>query len=297
MNAQPTNKYAYFALTSVSFFWGTTYFFIKIGGEYLPPFFFSGFRHLIAGAIMLFYFILIKKIPIPDGLTLLKLLGLGITLILGANVLLIYSEQYISSGLAALICAFLPFNILIINLITGNSEKLSLLSILGFALGIIGMLVIFYDSLAEIKNPEYLPGIILVSIGNFSWAIGTVLTKKAKIQLNPFYAAAWQFVLAGSVIFLLSFIFDDWNKIEFNTTSVGALSYLIVFGSIIGYGSFAYTIAHLPANVSSIYAYINPIVAVTLGFIFLNEQITWYTVLAMVITLLGVYLVNRGYKK
>jgi drug/metabolite transporter (DMT)-like permease len=289
--------WAYFALISVCFFWGTTYFGIRIAVRDLPPLFLVGTRHLIAGGLFCIYFMGIKKQKLPPKSELIKMLISSFFLIFGANALVSIAEKTIPSGLTALICSFLPFYILIINWISGNSEKTNSLSTIGLIIGIIGMFVIFYDSLADILNGTYIIGIALILVANFSWAYGTIFSKKSKIETNPLFSSGLQMLMMGTILTFVSFGLGDFQEVKFTTDGMLAFSYLVIFGSIIGFGSFTYANAKLPAAITSIYAYMNPIVAVILGTLFLNEAISIYTFIGMVITLVGVYLVKKGYKK
>jgi drug/metabolite transporter (DMT)-like permease len=295
--ARDEKFWAYAALISVCFFWGTTYFGIRIAVHYLPPLFLAGMRHLLAGSIFCIYFMGIKGERLPDKKVLLKMFITGLFLIFGANVLVSYAEKTIPSGLAALICSFLPFYILIINWVSGNKEKTSLLSTIGLIIGVLGMLVIFYDNLVDILNGNYLAGIILILLANMSWAYGTIYSKKAEFKTHPLFSSGLQMLIMGITISIVSFLNGDFQRVQFTTSGMTAFFYLVIFGSIVGFGSFTYANAKLPSGIISIYAYINPIVAVVLGSVFLQEKISMYIIAGMILTLVGVYLVNKGYQQ
>ena len=289
--------WAYAALISVCFFWGTTYFGIRIAIEDLPPFFLSGFRHILAGGILLSYFIFIKKEKIPPVAELKKIFIVGMLLIFISNTFLNMAEKHISTGLAALLCAFFPFYVLVINLIMKNNEPLNGFSGSGLLIGFHGLLIIFYDKLGDLANREYFTGIGLIVVGNLSWAIATVYSKKAQIRTPPLYSSGLQMFMTGVVILITSIFLGELPDVHFTKNSVWAVSYLIVFGSIVGFSSFTYAVSKLPTTVVSIYAYVNPIVAVALGVLFLGEKNSSLTYLAMVITFAGVFLINYGYQK
>jgi drug/metabolite transporter (DMT)-like permease len=209
-------------------------------------------------------------------------------------VFLSFAEQSIPSGLASLICAFLPFYLLIINRLMGTSESFSKLSFLGLLVGIFGMGVIFYDSIFDILNGKYTLGIILTLLANLTWAFGTIYARKSNFKTNPLFSSGLQMIMMGIFISLISFLNGDFEVVKFSQPSVLAFFYLVVFGSIVGFGSFTYANAKLPTSVTSIYAYVNPVVAVLLGTLFLDEKITYFTVSGMFLTLIGVFLVNKG---
>lgn len=289
--------WAYFSLISVSFFWGTTYFGIRIAVVDIPPFLLVGSRHLLAGFILCFYFMVIKKEKLPLFCELKKMFITAALLIMCSNVMVSFAEKSIPSGLTALLCSFLPFYILLINQISGIKNKLNTTSISGLVLGLVGMIVIFYDSLIEIVNGEYLFGIILVLSANFTWAFGLIYSKNANIKASPLYSSGLQMFMIGCFITIFSGLIGDFQKVVFTASGILSFFYLVIFGSIVGFGSFTYANTKLPPNISSIYAYINPIVAIILGTFFLNETISAYTVLGIFLTLFGVFFINSGYRK
>lgn len=288
---------SYLAFAAVCFFWGTTYLAIRIGVKDFPPILFVGMRQFIAGFIMCFYFVVIKKEKIPSWIELRNIVIGGSFFILGANLMMTWAEVYVQSGLAALIATFLPFYILFINVIIGKQEKLSWIGYLGLVIGGLGMLFIFYDSISDLLKPEYFGGMLLMFASCISWAIGTVYMKNVKIKTNSLFSSGLQMIILGAFILVLSLIFDDFSKVVFKSETIWAMAYLIVFGSLVGYSAFIYAVSKVETTLFSMYAYVNTVVAVILGVIVLDEKVTFNTIIAIVFTILGVYLVSRSYRK
>lgn len=286
---------AYLALGVVCIFWGTTYMFLRIGVAEIPPFMFSGIRQVIAGGLLVLFFMM-KGNKLPTRKELISFAISGSLMIVVGNGLVGWAEVHVSSGLAAIICSIVPVWIILFNLIGAKAEKINGLIILGMSLGIVGLLLIFNDNIADFTNPAYTWGIIAIFLANAGWALGTVVTKRFKTQMNPVNASGWQIFLGGLGLGVVSILTEDLTEANFTMDATFALIYLIFFGSILAFGCYIYALSKLPAGLVAIYAYINPVVAVLLGWLILGEKINGTIVIACGIILLGVYLVNQGYK-
>ena len=208
-----------------------------------------------------------------------------------------WSVQFIPSGLAALIYCTVPIFTVGINAIFLKSEKVNKWILAGMLVGIGGILLIFRDNLEYARKPESLLGMIVALSSCIFWCFGGLYTKIHIAKTDSFFNAAIQMISGGIGLFVLSLFNEDWYAMPaMSTDSMLALLYLIIFGSVIAFGSYLYAFAHLPAGLVSIYAYINPLVALTLGFLILNEKISWFTALSFLVTISGVFLVNFGYK-
>jgi drug/metabolite transporter (DMT)-like permease len=207
-----------------------------------------------------------------------------------------WAEVNVSSGVAAIICSMMPIWTILINLFVNKDERPTPLIILGLLLGLSGILMIFSEHLIEFYKPEYTKSIVAIFLANLSWAIGTVWTKKRNSGTDPFMNAGLQMLLGGLFLIPLSFLFDDYTTIKWTTEIIFSLSYLMLIGSVAAYACYFYAIGKLPMTIVSLYAYINPVIAVILGWVILNERLNARILTAIVITLLGIYLVNRGYQ-
>lgn len=282
------------ALAAVSLFWGTTYLGIRVAMNDLPPFFLSGFRHIISGGIICAWAMVVQKKPLPPLSELKKIFIMGFFLILMANAMLNWAELYIPTGLAAIMAALVPLCILVINLIFRYSEPINTYSIVGIIIGLGGVALIFYDNVLFITHGSYLKGIMLMLVSVMAWAMGTVYAKHAHIKTDAFFSTGLQMLMLGVSITMLSYFIGEFPEVKFTSASLGAVAYLVVFGSIIGYTAYVYSVENLPTTLVSVYAYINPIVAVVLGVVFLKENVNAIMLAAMGVTLLGVFLVNYG---
>lgn len=287
------NIRAYIAWIAICILWGTTYLFIRIGVETIPPMLFAGFRWLIAGSILITILKLSGK-KLPKKSDMIHIAIIGIALLGFGNGLVVVGEQYIESGLAALLITTVPFWIIGLESFLPTGPKLNWMTITGLVIGIIGISLIFGGDLKYIFETKYLIGVLSILGAVVAWSFGSVYSKYKKVSVHPLMSASVQMLIAGSLQVLLGTVLGEFSIIHFTQSGVLSLAYLVVFGSIFGYGSYIYAIEHLPLSLVSTYAYINPIIALFLGWIFLNEQITVFTLIASVVIIFGVVLVKAG---
>lgn len=283
------------AYLAVCFFWGSTYLAIRIGVKEMPPMIFASLRFLIAGSIMLGY-CKIKKIKISNELSEIKNLSIvGLFLLLGGNGLVVYAEQWVHSGIASLIIAMLPINIMIIESLIYKKVVVDLKGIAGLFMGFVG---VFYLAIGNLNSEGYEPkGIIMIFIASLLWSIGSIYSKKFSTKGNVVGDIGIQMLAGGVGLFLMSIFMGEISRISFSVTALYAMAYLIIFGSIIGYSSYIYLLKHWPATKAGTYSYINPIVAVFLGALILDEPVTFKVVISAFIILIGVFLVQKSKDK
>ncbi len=283
----------YFAFFCVAFFWGTTFLGIKIGIETIPPFILAGIRNFISGFIILTYLFYQKKLEKISIHQFARALLLSVLMIVLANGLTTYAEKYISSGLASLISTFNPLFVLVINLILGY-EKLSLKTSVGIFFGIFGMFMIYQSRVEELLVPAYRGGIIAILIAVLSWAIGTVITKKGSTKaLSMLMNVGLQMIIAGFLLTSIQYILTPTITYEtWTTRSVLAMIYLALFGSVVGYVAFSYLLTQVAATKVTILSYVNVVVALFLGWLLLDEEITLRIILATFFIISGVLIVN-----
>jgi drug/metabolite transporter (DMT)-like permease len=275
--------------------WGTTYLVLRIGVTGFPAFLFSALRQLFAGGILIGALLLFTKTKFPDWTVVLHQAIAGFFMFTMGNGLVGWAEVYISSGMAAIISSMVPIWIILLNLKVNQDEKPNFPIVAGLIIGFSGILMIFGQHLKEFSIPAYQLGIGAMFIANISWAAGSVWIKKKNQHSNLFMNAGLQMLFGGIFMLPLSGLFDDYSNFKFSSSVLFALSYLIIVGSIIAYLCFTFAIKQLPMTIVSLYAYINPLVAVLLGWIILGEKFSLSICIAMFITIAGVYLVNRGY--
>lgn len=286
---------AIFALALVCFFWGTTWIASKEGVKYMPALQLAGIRQFIGGACYVIFF-LIKGYRLPRGKEWIPILVLSFLNFLMSNGLSTWSVKYISAGLAAIMAAIFPLWLVVIGLFSSRS-KISVPAIVGFIIGFSGVCIIFYEHLHDFLNRNFQFGILLSLIATWTWAFGTLYTKKQAANFNPYFSLGLQMVISGAFLSLVTKLANQAVPLTaIPWQSWAAMGYLVIFGSVISFIAYLYALQNLSAEQTSLYAYINPIVAVLFGWIIFSEKMTVFIAIGGVITLLGVYLVNRAYK-
>lgn len=284
---------AYAAWLSVCFFWGTTYLAIRIGVQNLPPALFAGIRWVTAGLIFL-AILRLRGIAFPEPREYPNLALVGISLLVLANGLVVWAEQWVPSGLTALIVATLPFWMAGFDALMPSGNPMTIRKTAGILLGFVGLVILFYPDLQASMDRSYLIGVLVLFLAPLSWAIGSVYSKHRPIASNPLMAAAFQMVIAGVIFIGIGVLADEAGRFHFSAAGFGAMAYLIVFGSIVGYGSYIYSLAKLPAAKVSLFAYVNPVIAVVLGWLILDERFDLYVVASAFLVLFGVLLVKSS---
>ncbi len=212
----------------------------------------------------------------------------------GGNGIISWAMQYVDSGLTALLCALTPVWIVLINKLTGSKEPVTFLAVVGFAICLTGQILLFKDKMQLFESPHYLFGILAIIISNILWSLGTIYSKNHVSEVPSLFAAGLQMIPGGILLFIAAYIKGEYADIQPQQDALWSLAYLVVFGSIIAYGAYMYVIKQLPASIVSTYAYINTFVAILLGWLWLNETLDSATIIAMVFTIAGVYLITRN---
>ena len=286
---------AIFALALVCFLWGTTWLASHAGVQYMPALQMAGIRQTIAGLIYVAYF-LIRGYRLPKGKEWYPILILSFLNFLMSNGLSTWGVKFISSGLGAIIGAIFPLWLVVIGLFTSKG-KVPSKALLGLMLGFAGVCVIFYEHMKDFLNPDFIFGIVVSVIATWTWAFGTLYTKKQAAHFNPYFSLGLQMLISG--ITLLGITGATGNSIPLSSIpwqSWEAIGFLVFFGSIIAFVSYLYALQNLPMEQVSLYAYFNPIVAVVSGWVVFNEKLTIFITIGISITLLGVRLVNQAFK-
>lgn len=287
------NVRAYLAWIAICIIWGTTYLAIRVGVKDLPPVLFAGLRWLIAGPI-LFLLLRWKGYPLPKKNDLIYLAIVGLTLIGIGNGLVVFGEQYVPSGLAALLITTVPFWIVGIESSLPHGKKLNIKLAGGLVLGLAGVALIFGVDLKSLFSSDYLIGVIGLMLAVIGWSAGSIYSKHKKSTVHPLMGASVEMIIAGIVLTIIASVLGEFSQLKFTSDGLAAFVYLIIFGSLIGYSSYIYAIAHLPVSFVSTYAYINPIIALFLGWLVLGEDISFNIIIAALIILAGVMLVKKG---
>lgn len=262
-----------------------------------PPFLFAAIRQTTAGILLTVYLVLIKKESLPTIPHLAKNALGGLLMITFGNGLVSWAVVYIPSSMAAIICSAMPICIVLLNLTINRIEYPNAMIIIGVVAGMSGILFVFREHLADFSDPRYATGIALVFFATVSWACASFLMKKNNERASPFLNAGIQMFFGGLFCLPFSWAFDDYAAISWSPTIVYALIYLSLIGSIAAYTMYSYALTQLPLTIASLYSYINPLVAVVLGWWILSEKFNLQIGIAILITISGIYLVNRGYQQ
>ena len=280
------------ALIWVGFFWGTTWIASKEGVSHMPSLQLVATRQFISGTLYILFFIITKE-PWPKGKQWKTIIILGILNFTLSNGLSTSGVKYISSGLGAIIAAIFPIWVVIISFFRG--ERIAKLAVFGLLISFGGICIIFYEHLADFLIPDFRLGIVLSVLATISWAFGTLYTKKKAASFNPYFSLGLQMFISSILLFAVNGAMGTSISLsEIPLNSWFAISYLVIIGSVITFNVFVYCLQHLPPEVSSIYAYINPIVALLLGVVFFGESLTLSIFLGGLVTLVGLYLVNKS---
>ena len=287
---------AYFALIIVCFFWGTTWLASRQAVLHVPSALqIAGLRQLLGGTCYVLFF-LAKGASWPKGrewgfIFILSLLNFGLS-----NALSTWGVKYISAGLGSIIGSIFPLWLVVIGLF--SKEKLKPVAIVGLLLGFLGICVIFYEHLGDFINPKFRFGIFLSIASTWSWAFGTIYTKKHAVHFNPYFGLGLQMVMSGILVSGASYLSGQAIPlVAIPWQSWAAIGYLVAFGSVFSFIAYIYALQYLPTQQASLYAYINPIVAVFLGWLIFGEILTPFIVVGVLITLYGVFLVNRATRR
>lgn len=292
-----TTLIAYLCLAGICLIWGTTFVVMKMGIKGFPPFLFAALRQFSAGILLTAWLVVVKRKTIPP-LQDLKMLALGgFLMITLGNGLVSSGLVFVPSSVAAIICSAMPVCVVLLNITINRSEKPNTMIVIGVIAGMLGILTVFGEHIADFSEPRYAIGIGLIFVATLSWAVASFLMKKVNERVNPFMTAGIQMLFGGLFCFPLSYIFDDHATITWSITSLSTLTYLSLVGSLTAYAMYSYALAKLRLTIASLYSYINPLVAVVLGWWILSEKLNHRIAVAIAITLFGIYLVNRGYQK
>src|SRR5215217_4778510 len=288
---------AYGAWAAVCFFWGTTYLAIAVGLESFQPTLFAALCFRNAGSLLFLVMDRQRGARLHIGREWFDLGVVGLMLLGVGNGAVVWAEQWVPSGMAALLVATSPFWAAALERFQKDGERVGVRGLLGMAVGFGGLAMLVGPKLfgAEL-NGKYVLGVVIIQVGSFFWQAGSVYSKLRPVGVSPLMASAVQMLWAGVVLTLAGTLIGEWGAMRFSGRSAGALLYLIVFGSIVAYSAYMYAIQKLPLPLVSTYAYVNPLVALVLGWLILSEPLGWREAGAALVILLGVALVKTSPK-
>ena len=292
------NAKAYIALIFICIVWGTTYLAIRIGVMHYPAYLFAGVRQSIAGIILMAGALVYNKKTDLSGANILRQMLVGFLMLSVGNGFVTWGEKYIPSGVAALICSLMPLFAVLFNLFISRKDKFNALIVVGMLMGVLGVGLIFRQNIADIAKSSYLWGMLAVLVATASWALGSMVNKKNIDPVNSFLNSGMQLFFGGLFMLIISTMADDYTNLQlWNRDGLLSLLYLIIFGSVLAYAAYMYALSTLPVGIATLYAYINPMIAVITGYLVLGEKLDMYTIMAFGTIVLSVFLVNKGYRK
>ena len=286
-----SKRSAYFAWVAVCLLWGTTYLAIRVAIETIPPLLMAGFRWTTAGAIILAA-LKIRGQVIPPPSHWRALTVLGVLLIGLGNGCVVWAEQTLPSGLTAVLVASVPFWMVGVERFMAESDRLTPRRMLGLVVGFGGIVLLVWPELEVGNGRAFFSGVVATQMACVGWAIGSSYARRRHAGENVLAAAALQMLFGGLILALAGLARGELRMLAFSNRSTTALVYLIVAGSLGGFSAYAYALKYLPVATVSLYAYVNPVIAVLLGTLILGEALSPRLAVAGGIVLLGMALVR-----
>jgi len=281
------------ALASVYFIWGSTYLAILFAIETMPPFSMAAFRFILAGTIL--YVIARQRCGRPDRRHWFSATIVGALLLGGGNGSVVWAEQWVPSGLAALIIAITPIWMVIIDWISGGSPRPSKTLIAGLLWGLIGVGLLINSDHVGSQSREGLIGGIVLLMGSLAWALGSIYACRARLPESPWLTTAMQMLAGGAVLAVMAIIAGESGQIDpasFSMKSIISLIYLIIFGAVIGYSAYIWLLGVTTPAMAATYAYFNPLVAMFLGWLMADELIDFKIWIAMIMIISAIVLIS-----
>lgn len=283
---------AYLAWIAVCLLWGTTYLAIRIALETIPPMVLGGFRWTIAGALILVVMRL-RGDAVPGRSAWPSLALLGVLLIGFGNGGVVWAEQTIPSGLTAVLVAVVPFWMVGVERLAGSTERLGARRLTGLLIGFAGIVLLVWPELETGHGRAVVLGVVATQLACLGWAIGSTYSRRRPTGENILAVAAYQMLFGGLAMFLVGLAAGEIHAIRFSDRSGTALAYLIAFGSLGGYTAYIYALKHLPLATVSLYAYVNPVIAMVLGTLVLAEPMSLRVGVAGAVVLVGIAMVRK----
>jgi len=291
MSNAPRVLLAYLVLCVV---WGSTYLVIRIGVQELPPALFAGVRFLLAGGVLLVWARATGR-PLPrsrrDWVTNIVT---GLALLFAAGGLVVWAEQYVASGVAAIFVVTVALWLAVFDTVVPGSEKRVTWSQgAGLVIGLAGCVPLVGLNLEELRAADW-RGPVALLLATMCWAGGSIYSKRRPTASGSHMNSAVQMLAGGVALLVLGTALGEWGRFHLTPRGIGAVAYLIVFGSLIGYTTYVYVLRHMTPTIAGTYAYVNTVVAVFLGWLVLGEPIGPRTLVSMGIVIGSVWWVRRG---
>jgi drug/metabolite transporter (DMT)-like permease len=288
-------RLAILAWLTVCVVWGTTYLAIAVALESFPVALLAGFRWLTAGTLLAVGARLAGH-RLPPPRTWPSFVLLGVLMNVMGNGFVVWAEQHVASGLTAVLIATQPFWALGVERAHASGERLPPRALVGLAIGFSGIVVLVWPELTMggSEGRTFLLGVLALQAACLGWALGTSYTKRHGELGHPVTASAMQMLFAGVMLIGIGTLRGEWAALSFAPRATAAMAYLVLAGSLLAYTSYVYALKHLPISTVSLYAYINPVIAVVLGTLLLGEPFGPRLLVAAALVLVGVAVVRTG---
>jgi drug/metabolite transporter (DMT)-like permease len=283
---------------AVFFIWGSTYLAIRFAIESIPPLLMAGLRFLIAGGLLFF----ISRINNKEKIKLVHLRSafiIGVLLLLGGNGGVVWAEQWVPSGITALLISTVPIWVAIISWIMPKGDTPSLKNVLGVILGFAGLFFLISPNNLLAGGNVNLTGAAVLVAGALSWAIGSIYTRHAIVPNSKLMTVALEMLGGGIALIIVSYFFGDWGRFHITlitTKSLFAISYLIIFGSMIAFTAYIWLLDAAGPAKATTYAYVNPVVAVILGWLMAGEELSAKMIFSAIVIIIAVAIIITDFK-
>jgi drug/metabolite transporter (DMT)-like permease len=266
--------------------------------EKVPGLQLAAIRQAIAAACFLGFFMLVKKQKLPNAKQFGIMALIAFLMFVCANGLSTWSLKYIPTGLSALLGALYPLSVVIIERFFYKKQNTTSLTYVGMLIGVLGVGIVFYKNAFLFSNVKSIFGIGLATTAMLGWSVATIFIANNKLKLNPYYALGWQMLLGAILLYIASVVTGQHIPLQqISNKAWCTIAFLVIAGSIIAFAAFIYSVKNLPVAISSLYAYINPLVAMLAEHFYFGTTLTADIWLGAIITVLGVYIVNYSIKR
>jgi len=284
------------AFAAVYVIWGTTYLFIRLAIETIPPFFLAGFRFIAAGTLI-YFFLRVRGSPPPLRVHWRSAVIAGALMLGGGSGLVHWSEQTVPIGITALVIATVPLWITFFDWLVFRTGRPDKRTITGLVLGFVGIILLLGPDQLSGTAAFSLKALLILLLSPILWSLGSLYSRQADLPENTFMASGMEMLTGGAVMFIAGLLTGEAERLDLATIS--ALSwlstlYLLFFGSIIAFTAYVYLLKTVSASKAATYSYVNPVIAVFLGWLILSEPFTPVMIVAMVIIIGAVFLITSA---
>ena len=286
-------RLAYIAWITICIVWGTTYLAIRVALESLPVALLAGLRWTVASLILLAALRIMGQ-ALPASRTWGSISIAAFLMIVLGNGGVVWAEQYVASGLTAVIVAMVPFWNVLVEALLKVGDRPDRRTLTGLGIGFAGIVVLVWPELftAQHDGLRFVAGVLALQMSCVGWAVGTAYTKKNTVSASPLATSAMQMLAAGVMFMVLGTVTGEWSRLTFTARSLSAVIYLALAGSVVAYSAYVYALKYLPISTVSLYSYVNPLIAVVLGSLLLSEPFSARTLVASALVFAGIALVG-----